>query len=192
MQIKTFIKSISMICFILFSWSAAAEQIPMWEGINKSPSQIMADKRFTSTIRAKGSKSVNRAIFRAIQLGWQFVAKKQPDTAIKRFNQAWLLSPNHPDIHWGFAVATHLQRKPLSVVERHFRKAESLKKNNPALFADHGRILENSGQHKKAIVYFKKALAIDPNHRDAHVGMWRAHKALGDMVTADKHRRRIK
>ncbi len=166
-----------------------AQEIPMWEGITKNEQQLEADKQLLADARKAGGGSLGQATYRAIQLGWQFVAQGDPDMAIKRFNQAWLFEPDNPDIHWGFAVATAIQGAPLTTVERHFKKAESLKKNDPALLADHGRILQQRGENGLAIGLFKKALKLNPNHRDAHVGMVLSSAALGDMKTAEEHRR---
>lgn len=174
---------------VFFAATVSAKEIPMWEGVGKTPAQKAADRQLIDTIEKTGRKE--QAVRRAIQLGWQYIAKKNPEMAMKRFNQAWLLSPEHPDVHWGFAVATHYQNRPLSVVERHFKKAESLKPNDPALFSDHGRALQERNRNRAAIRYFRKALAISPNHRDAHVGMWMASKALGDLKTAEKHLKRV-
>ena len=171
---------------------ALGKQIPMWENVSKTPAMLKADKAFVDNIHKQTNGKIKKASFRAIQLGWKFVSKNNPDMAIRRFNQAWLLEPKNPNIHWGFAVATHLQNAPLSTVERHFRKAEKLKKNNAALFADHGRILEQRGKSKKAIKYFKKALAIKPNLKDALIGMVRASRSLGDTATANNYRKKLK
>ena len=38
------------------------------------------------------------------QLGWEYFYKGDADTAIKRFNQAWLFDPDNPQVWWGFGV----------------------------------------------------------------------------------------
>ncbi|MDQ0419280.1 Tfp pilus assembly protein PilF [Peteryoungia aggregata LMG 23059] len=186
---RNIVKYLAVMAFVLQAPFAGAKEIPMWEGLIKSEQQKRADTELIEAARKAGAGTLDKATYRAIQLGWQFVAQGDPDMAIKRFNQAWLFEPANADIHWGFAVATALQGAPLSTVERHFAKAESLKKNDAALFADHGRILQQRGENERAIEYFKKSLSINPDHRDAHVGMVLASAALGDMKTAEEHRR---
>jgi Tfp pilus assembly protein PilF len=183
---------LAMLAFLLPFSAVYAKEIPMWEGLAKTETQRSADAAFVEAARNATGGKLEEATDRAIQLGWQFIQQGEADMAIKRFNQAWLLDPNHPDVYWGFAVATALQGAPLPVVEKHFSKAESLKKNNAALFADHGRILQERGENKNAITYFTKALAIDPSNRDAHVGMMLASIGLGDTVTAEKHRKLVR
>lgn len=169
--------------------SPNAKEVPMWKGISKSKAQLHADKRLVATMNVLGKK---KAISRGLQLGWNFVAKNQPDMAIKRFNQVWLIDPGLANVHWGFGVATHRRGDPLSVSESHFAKAHSLmRKADPALYADHGRMYQERGKNKQAISLFQKSLKINPKHRDAHVGMWLASKALDDIKTANKHRKLI-
>ncbi|RKE83566.1 tetratricopeptide repeat protein [Rhizobium sp. AG855] len=188
-MIRDIFKYLTVMAVVLQASFAGAKEIPMWEGLTKSEQQQKADTELIEAARKAGGGTLVKATYRAIQLGWQFVAQGDPETAIKRFNQAWLFEPDNADIHWGFAVATALQGAPLSTVERHFAQAESVKKNDAALFADHGRVLQQRGENQRAIVYFKKSLSINPDHRDAHVGMMLASAALGDMKTAEEHRR---
>ena len=185
---KHFVKILLVIVLCFVPVVGQAKETPMWEGVKKTTSQQAADKAFLRHMKklTRGNMAVGAR--NAIKKGWQFVAKRNPDMAIKRFNQAWLMKPNNPNIHWGFAIATFMQGAPLSVVEKHFKKAERRLKK-AALYSDHGRILGERKKYKKAIIYFKKSLAINPRHRDGHAGMWMASKALGDKATAKKHRK---
>ncbi len=38
------------------------------------------------------------------ELGWKYFQQGNRDTAIKRFNQAWLYNPDNPHVWWGFGV----------------------------------------------------------------------------------------
>ena len=40
----------------------------------------------------------------AVQLGWKYYCLNDMETAIKRFNQAWLFNPENPDVWWGFGM----------------------------------------------------------------------------------------
>lgn len=40
----------------------------------------------------------------AAKLGWQYYYKGDLDTAIKRFNQAWMFDSNNVDAFWGFGL----------------------------------------------------------------------------------------
>ena len=67
----------------------------------------------------------------ALELAWQSYCDGDEQTALKRFNQAWLLTPNHPEPFHGFAVymlekgrideAIALSKKALELDPRHAR-----------------------------------------------------------------------
>jgi len=40
----------------------------------------------------------------AANLGWKYYNSGDMDTAIKRFNQAWMLDRENPDAYWGFGI----------------------------------------------------------------------------------------
>ncbi|MEI2296716.1 tetratricopeptide repeat protein [Ensifer sp. MJa1] len=163
--------------------------VPMWEGVIKTAIQLDADKKFIDDVRSATGGNMELGVRRAIQLGWHYIALNDPNTALKRFNQAWLIDPKCPDAYWGFAVAMAQKAAPLPTVERLFAMAERLKPDDPSLLSDHGRVLQQRGENERAVTYFLKALEINKDHRDAHVGMMFASMAMGQMLLADKHRR---
>lgn len=202
---KHFLKFLLVVIICVVPIAGQAKEIPMWEGVKKTAEQLAADKKFLSAAQERTKGKMEIIVQDALQRGWRFIGKNKPDMAIKRFNQAWLIDPDNPGIHWGFAVATDLQKVSLAIVEGHFStvegyfgKAENKLKmpdhsmRSAALHSDHGRALEGRKKHKKAIVYFKKALSLDPNNRNANVGMWMASEALGDHEVAEKYKKLIK
>ena len=40
----------------------------------------------------------------AAQRGWEAYYQEDLDTAIKRFNQAWLFNKDNPEVYWGFGI----------------------------------------------------------------------------------------
>lgn len=40
----------------------------------------------------------------AARLGWEYFAKGDDATAIRRFNQAWMFDRDNPEAYWGFGV----------------------------------------------------------------------------------------
>jgi len=78
--------------------------LPMYGGGNvvKTPLKLQADKKFIDSLikiagsREKASVGVNNG-------AKEWLEKGDLDTAMKRFNQAWLLDPNNPEPYKGFA-----------------------------------------------------------------------------------------
>ncbi len=126
-----------------------------------------------------GSGSLAAGADRAIVLGWDFYEKGDLDNAMRRFNQAWLLSPNNPDIYWGMGSvegerghtdsAISLFSEGLEINPRH----TMLLCNLGFSYTDKAR--DNPGDTykylDKAIVQFETANKIDSNVAYCHA-MW--------------------
>ncbi len=120
----------------------------------------------------------------AVDRGWQALARNDLSTAIKRFNQGWLLNRDNGRTYWGFAVIMQLRDQNTAGAIEMFERARKLLPNDPALLLDYGRILEGGGQYHEAIKNFKAALALDENIPPAYYGLVRAYLGLKDIRTA--------
>lgn len=174
--------------------SVFAKEVPLWEGITKSRTMLAADEEFVATVKKETGGDLQAGAHHAVRRGWEAFERKDYEVAIRRFNQAWLLEDGNPDIYWGFALTTYLRGDGLRVAERWFGEAEQRMARGlalAALFSDHGRVLDESGEPARAKTYFEKALAINPDHLEAHVGMARVLMQSGDRAGADKHLKEI-
>ncbi len=78
----------------------------------------------------------------AAELGWKYYYKGDYDTAIKRFNQAWMFDRNSPEAFWGFGVIMGIRatkenpEENLNESIKFLKKANELSKNNPKLMVD--------------------------------------------------------
>lgn len=105
-----------VLLFVLCATSGNAQStgadntLPMYGGVSKNAAQLEADRKFIEDmIKQTGSRE--KAAERAVQLGWQYFYKGDRATAMKRFNQAWLLVPENPDAFWGFGAVAGSQGK---------------------------------------------------------------------------------
>jgi len=74
--------------------------LPMYGGHNKTIEQVRADDEFVKgIIAATGSKE--QAIIQALSRGEESLQRGDYNTAIRRYNQAWLLNPNEPAVYIG-------------------------------------------------------------------------------------------
>lgn len=177
--------------FTVLATGSLAKEIPLWEGMQKNAQMLEADKTLIENIRKANNSDLRVGAKRAIELGWQAFENKDFETAIRRFNQAWLLDPENPAIYWGFALVTHMRGEPLETVERWFAETEKRIPSAVPLLSDHGRILEERNEDKRAVEYFSRALAIDPDYVEAHVGMARLAQKAGDLAGYELHMKAI-
>jgi Tfp pilus assembly protein PilF len=88
-----------------------------------------------------------------IKLAWQYFYKKDLKTAMRRFNQAWLLDPNNAEAFYGFGVLVSLQGKTDQAAS-FYKKALELNPNHPMALAN----LARSYKDKAYDLYRKKRL----------------------------------
>ncbi|MDO8747830.1 MAG: tetratricopeptide repeat protein [Candidatus Omnitrophota bacterium] len=80
-----------------------SNELPMYGGIERTSEQKEIDDRATKkVIEYAGNKET--ALKQTITLAWQYYYNGDIKTAIKRFNQAWLLDPNNTEVFYGFGI----------------------------------------------------------------------------------------
>jgi tetratricopeptide (TPR) repeat protein len=108
----------------------------MYGGIQKVPELVRIDNEFVDNmVRTFGSR--DKAADDAIRRGFEFLTKADWRRAMRRFNQAWLLSPDRPEVMWGFASALSYEGK-FDDSEKYFQKAAALAPKNGRLLTDFG------------------------------------------------------
>ncbi len=172
----------------------AVRPAPMWEGYEKTASDVQNDKDFVKQATELAGGDAAKAASSLIQIGWQRIGEGDPNHAVRAFNQAWLIQPDNPSVFWGFAIAAHIRNDDLDMVTRWFNRARQLialrgLPENPRLEADEGRALAERGENEKAKSKFEKALSLDPKYVPAHIGMINVGEALGDEALKDKHQK---
>ncbi len=161
------------------------EQI-MYGGKEKNAAQKAADRKFLAAVERRGISRRDAAIH-ASKRGFQFLRKGDLSTAIKRFNQAWLLDAEYGGAYWGFAIIAHQRDKDAGAAQQMFARAAELLPRDADLQVDMGRFYGKSGDPAKAISFFKRALELDENARDAHMGLTTAYSAQLKFRQAMEH-----
>ena len=143
----------------------------------------------------------------AAKLGWQYYYQGDYDTAIKRFNQAWMSDRNSAHAYWGFGVimghrANTDEDPRYHLIEsiKHLTKALSLEKDNPRIMVDlaiphtgfgYYKQRYNEGdenkQFTKANNLFKKAKELDPDYPLLWLNWSYLKNYEGDINTAKKY-----
>lgn len=116
--------------------------IPMYghPNIEKTPFQKSADKAFIETVTTDFGSREN-ASMQSAGIAWRSYMAGDYSTAMRRFNQSWLLNPNNYLAHWGFALLLFDEGKTDEAAV-HYNKALATIDNiedKPRLLADAAR-----------------------------------------------------
>ncbi|HWH80158.1 MAG TPA: hypothetical protein VNT76_22420, partial [Candidatus Binatus sp.] len=170
------------VCFAMES-TVNPDTLPMFgqPKIVRSEAQKNSDEIFIrdNTLRYKTRQAASNAY---ATLGWNAVRVKELDSAMLRFNQAWLLNPKNYNPFWGFgAVLT--QRGRLAEAIDQLEAARELiddPTQRPALLCDLGAVhseyasrmpadrqLERAQRYIVANSRFTESLDNDPNFAQA-------------------------
>ena len=137
-------------------------ELPMYGEREKTPEMLRNDADFIASIE-KQNLSRKEGAEKVAQLGWSYLAKKDPATAMKRFNQAWLLDPENGTAYHGFAVMTAMRGGPPAEVERFFKLAISKPQVEAEAFVDYGRFLWTEKRLDESLTQLNKAFQLNPD-----------------------------
>jgi lipopolysaccharide biosynthesis regulator YciM len=140
--------------------------LPLFGEYTKTPQQKQQDERFfVSCDKAFGSRQEAAKFF--AERGWEYLAEGEQDTAIYRFNLAYLLNPQNTDAYWGLGVVTFQQGK-FDESARLLNRGLLLDPKNPILMVDVATVQINCFKEKRhcedlegAIGLLQKAVSLD-------------------------------
>ncbi len=160
--------------------SESSEKLPMYgqpgiarpENLKKIDEDLIRD----STFRFGNRQAASRAL---AEQGWASVRKGTLDTAMRRFNEAWLLNPKNYQAFWGFGAVLSEQGKLAEAIEQleTARELNDDPKQRVALLSDLGAVHSSYGARLPADKQldraqhfviannrFAESLEIDPNY----------------------------
>ena len=170
----------------------------MYGGLDRQSDPILKgadDALIEGTTKAFGSRAA--ASKRFTDEGFRFYFRDDLSTAMRRFNQGWLLDAKNPDVFYGFMAVMNDMEKycdARTFGEQAF--ALGLEKS-PETLADAGRSSALCAMHdstlsddtkaayiKRSSEYFTDALALKPNSPYVYTMWATASYAMGNYPTA--------
>jgi len=148
---------------------------PRYGGLTKTAAQLEADEQFIAqSLRTYGTAQA--AMQAHVNFGWHYLATDHAPTAIKRFNQAWLLDSTVADVYYGFSAYLRQQGQP-EEAERFMQLGKRHDKGNEALLKYYASQAYNQSLQRDypgAIATNEKILALAPTNAFAHgrTGYW--------------------
>ena len=151
------------ICVSANQSSQPINTLPMYGNLEKTLYQKQHDQDFIQSVidktgsREKGSEKY-------ANIGWSYLSKGDWQTAMKRFNQAWLLNPQNPQAYWGFGSILNQQRKFDEAIKMS-EKALQLDPQNYRLMSDLAFTYGNKARtviefNEEKARYVSKAIAL--------------------------------
>lgn len=166
--------------------------IPMFGRLKKCEEQLKADKEFIAQCD-NYYKNRNEATQHHVDMGWELFYKNQLDSAMMRFNQAWLLDSTNADVHWAFGNILVTQHKFKESIPFFIRSIE-INPNNPKVYEG---ISSSYGQlffETKDIEYLnltieslKNAIRINPDNVKAFAELTAAYSYFTQQDSAKKY-----
>lgn len=143
--------------------------LPMYGRVKKCKEQIAVDEVF---LKEMDNLYHDRKIasMEIANLGWEHFYKNELETAMKKFNQAWLLDSNNYQAYWGYGNIEG-KRKNYKESIAFFERALSLNDTNASLLESsstsffHLFLNDNDEQYlDTGINYLRRSLSIDSNN----------------------------
>jgi len=158
-------------------------EVPMF-GEGRLPVALQKANRKLVRDAYRTGASLTSSSNQAIERGWEAMSAGDTSTAIRRFNQAWLLDRRNGAVYWGFGVVLYERDKDTMGALKMFRRARRMQPNNPYLLVDFGRVLEETGKSDEAVILFLDAVSLNPDTQYAYVGLVRAYLKENDLQNA--------
>lgn len=141
--------------------------LPMFGKQAKTDAQQKADEKFlTSCDKSFASRTEASNFF--MDRGWDYFNEGQVDTAVYRFNLAWLLNPDNHNTYWAFGLVEYSKGNSKEAIGM-YERALKYQPNNSLLLSDAGAAFitqfnedKKKKNLKQASTYLDRSLALDP------------------------------
>jgi tetratricopeptide (TPR) repeat protein len=167
--------------------------LPMFGNLVKCPEQLEADKTFIATMDKDFDGDRKKAAEDRVARAWDFYHQRDEKTAMKRFNQAWLLDSTNADVYWGFGSLIGNQKNEEEALLM-FKKSLRLNPGNDIVWASagqaHGSIYMKGGDSTNldsCIYYFGRSYDINPSNGKATSGLTIAYTEAMEADSAKKY-----
>lgn len=123
-------------------WSSMAEKDPSLQpeygNIQKTPEQVESDLQFVESLLKEFDGNKKIAAKKMTELGFQYLYEKGDFvTAMRRFNQAFLVEPNNADIYYGYGTI-FFNLGEMKKARKQYEKGLELNPDHAEILTDYG------------------------------------------------------
>ena len=173
---------------------------PEYGGNTKNTEQLASDKEFIELMLEEFEGDTIAASNKMSEVGFTYLYRRRDfKTAMKRFNQAYLLNPNNADAYYGYGTV-YFNLGAMTEAREQYDKGLLLNPNHNAMLTDYGTtylgdyyssVEKNEKKPERhletATKYLNKALAVDPKDSNALYKLSIVHLYAGDCKKAKQY-----
>ncbi|MCC8425933.1 M48 family metallopeptidase [Mucilaginibacter sp. UR6-11] len=201
-------KSFLLLPALLISFSSFAQQfnytqwkeeakteinlIPEYGNVAKTKGQLAEDDTFIK-LCLKEDGTYRKASEHMVQLGFKYLYQSDIKTAMRRFNQAWLLDHQNENVYWGFG-AIYFSFNDYDEALKQLDKGLAINPNSSNILTDKATIYtgyfvikHDKNDLNNAINLFTKSYKMDPVNQNTLFKLSVAYFYKQDCVNALKY-----
>ena len=145
--------------------------LPMYGGASRSRDLLASDQALIEeAMKQAGSREAASREF--MRVGWEYFDRGDLNTAMKRFNQAWLVNPENADAFWGFGSVSLAKQRADEAIDM-FEQALALRPQHAVAMCSLGS------------AYQLKAHQVQSDKRAADGYLGQSARALEDGAALD-------
>lgn len=149
-------------------------KMPMYGKAKKCAAQLESDRKFLQFCDKQFPNRKEASAYHAGR-GWDYVNKNVTDTAMMRFNQAWLLDSLNAEAYWGFANVLCMRDQKFEESLKYFKVSLRLDPSNPNVWHDasssYGYLFHSTKDQamlEESIHHLRKAISLDRKNARAY------------------------
>ena len=152
-----------------------ASEVPMYGSSADRPRNLTEkDAAFIASIE-KAGKTRQAVAKDVVREAWEAYGATDYKSAIRKFNQAWLLDPENGDAYHGFALISTVRDKNAAQAEKFFRLALEKPGVSASAYVSYGRFLWIVERLDESLVQLRKAIEVSPVAKDARLHIARVY-----------------
>ncbi len=144
---------------------------PKYGNATKTKDQQALDQQFIKSTLANNG-TARKASDQLVQLGFDYLYRQDLKTAMRRFNQAWLLDASNEDAFWGFGAVYFTLGDPQTALVQYEEglrinpKSTNILTDKATVFMAKYSSSRNEVDYKTALTLFRRSYTIDPKNQN--------------------------
>lgn len=145
--------------------------LPKYGNRIKTKQQQKADRQMVKTALANG-ETLQNASDNFVKSGFDYLYRKDLKTAMRRFNQAWLIDSTNANAFWGFGAVYLTFGDPLVALAQYDEglqfnpKSTNILTDKATIFMMRYSSSRDEKDYQTALQFFQESYAIDANNQN--------------------------